>query len=111
MSPARLFVVIVLAALLAGCTNFARQQARNFQCPGGTVIDVRFDDGGNSATVFAPDFSTTVTRTPEGSGNRYSNADTELMVSAGRITLTRGGAVIGKDCRLADERPWAQRFY
>jgi len=41
MCAVRLFVLIALAAALVGCSNVARQQARNFQCPGGTVIDVR----------------------------------------------------------------------
>ena len=111
MSPARLFVLIALTAVLAGCASAARQQARNFQCPGGSVIDVRFDDGGNTATVFAQDFTAKVTRVPDVPANRYSNADTELLVVAKTITLTRAGTVLGKDCQLADERPWAQRFY
>lgn len=111
MSAARLFALVALAAALAGCSSTTRQLARNFQCPGGTVIDVRFDEGGGSATVFAPDFTEKVTRVADGPGTRYNNADTELLVSAANITLTRAGTVIGKDCRLADERPWAQRFY
>lgn len=111
MSAVRLFVLIALAAALVGCSNVARQQARNFQCPGGTVSDVRFAEGGGEATVFAPDFTAKLPRLPEGTLTRYGDADTELLVSGASITLTRAGAVIGKDCPLADERPWAQRFY
>jgi hypothetical protein len=111
MRGARLLVLIAIAAALAGCSNAARKQARNFQCPGGTVIDVRFDDGGGSATVFAPDFTADVIRVPEGPGVRYKNEDTELVVGAATITVTRDGTVIGKDCKLADERPWVQKFY
>lgn len=111
MSAARLLVLIAVAAALGGCASAARQQARNFQCPGGTVIDVRFDEGGGSATVFAPKFTAKLTSAADSPGNRYTNADTELLVSATNITLTQAGTVIGKNCRLADERPWAQRFY
>lgn len=111
MRAARLFVLIAVAAALAGCSNVGRKQARNFQCPGGKVIDVRFDEGGGSATVFAPDFTADVARVPEGPGVRYQSGDTELRVGATTITLTRAGQVIGRDCKLADERPWVQRFY
>lgn len=111
MRAAQLFTLIALAAAMAGCTTAARKQARNFQCPGGSVIDVRFEEGGGKATVFATDFTADVIRVPEGPGVRYKGEDTELVVGATVITVTRGGKVIGKDCRLADEKPWVQRIY
>lgn len=114
----RLAAPALLALLSTGCSEVkvwpfdsstasrsgAPANATEYQCNGGKRFYVRMMDNGSTAWVILPDREVGLSKSPTGSGTRYTNSIAVLEINSTETTLNDGPKISFSGCKAVTNK-------